>query len=1110
MNLLKKLFGNKTFWDIIVIFILSLVPLFWFKGNSIMVGHDNVYPLDPIVFLAGRLFTWIPFNFGQSQSSIMGTIPIHFFDFLPYALGLSLQLSQKITYVFWFFSMSISMYVLAKEVRSSRVFALTSVLFYTINFFLLNAWFIGERTKFSAYAAFPLILTVFIRLSKNKISVLQATVINIIILFFLNGGGLFGLPLFGGFFVGIGVFILFFISLHIKRKNYRIAFNIMKVTLLTFLGFIIINSYYIVPSLSQLSPQITEGLSKSGGTSGSVNWASEISANSSYLNILRFQGVSEWYDNAQHPYAKFFLTSPILITISFVWIFIICLALFIKKKKENEELVLYFFLVFLLGIFFAAGTHPPLGFLYVFLLEHVPGFFIFRSPYFKFAPAIFLPASILIAFTIDSVRGKLKPIIFICFAVLILTYHFPYFTGNFFNWTKGFSTRNEVPSYVYDFGKWAQSISSDDRMLLLPGVSETTQYDVYDWGYLSLQALPTLVTDRAVLENDNKLTVDERQLVVKLYHAIDDEDVVLIRKLTSVLGIKYFVLRDDFVYKSSFNPSKQSVDYQKSLTEMGYMQIKKIGRWIIYENLNKTLPKLFLSSSMAVMDDESPGLKDFYDFYDYSSSLVSAQVFAKFPFAYSSQFIVPRCLNCRYEIPPTIEIPDRRVLPDSPLYPLVLLSEAFKARHGSDRERIYDDLGFTLKRAGEIWGMTLNKKKIESALTENYLSVLKDLVFHFSKISNPKEKFESAEDVENYMAEESRFLRMIQGSRVLGGDQAGELEKIFSSIQNVREAVFPYLFHLDSSTNKLYQFSLYKDGDYNLYFKTSSLGSVVKEKGMVKFTVDSSNDFTPPAVEGPSGWTYLGNLELASGYHTVSSSLPDVPDLVLGYALDKTFPKSAQGETCFSPNIANFDYKRTYRMDLEFPSNSPNEYYLYIERMRNGESKLDLVYKLDNTLGTNIFKTFIFPSSIPSKVTIDICSKNLKLSDLDTEIKMTIKEIIRPELLVMSKQGNLINEALVSYEKINPVEYKVSVFVEKVPVILGFSERYDNLWELEKFDKNHIKINGFANGWIIDKPGTYDLKLNYRPQKMFYIGGFISVLSLIAVIACFVIIKNKR
>ena len=55
----------------ILLFSLALLPIRWFSGNEILLGYDNVYPLNPLVFLKDRIYSWTTTqNFGMDQSGI--------------------------------------------------------------------------------------------------------------------------------------------------------------------------------------------------------------------------------------------------------------------------------------------------------------------------------------------------------------------------------------------------------------------------------------------------------------------------------------------------------------------------------------------------------------------------------------------------------------------------------------------------------------------------------------------------------------------------------------------------------------------------------------------------------------------------------------------------------------------------------------------------------------------------------------------------------------------------------------------------------------------------------------------------------------------------------
>jgi len=131
-------------------------------------------------------------------------------------------------------------------------------------------------------------------------------------------------------------------------------------------------------------------------------------------------------------------------------------------------------------------------------------------------------------------------------------------------------------------------------------------------------------------------------------------------------------------------------------------------------------------------------------------------------------------------------------------------------------------------------------------------------------------------------------------------------------------------------------------------------------------------------------------------------------------------------------------------------------------------------------------------------------------------------------------QSDLIStdeEAEIKFEKINPTKYKVNLSTKTNKVTIIYREKYNRSWVLHnnslknflsqiipttKNDETlfvHSQILDYANGWTIDltnycslqknkcsKKGdiiTADFYIEYWPQKMFYLGRILSVISFI-------------
>ena len=1119
---MKSLF-KKIWIETAVIFFLSLTPLLWFKNNAVIVGHDNIFGLNPIIFLVGRLSTWINHGFGQAQDLIMGTIPIHLIDAAPYFLGFSLQTTEKLVYIFWFLAIGISIYILAYTLNPrSLTFRLLTVVLYQFNFFLLQGWWIGERTKFSAYVALPLLLAVFIKVRRGELNVVRGAIFNSLIFFVFNAGGLYGIPLYGGLFVVILGYILFFSFINFVEKKYEVVKRLLLLTLFSLIGFILVNSYYLFPAINKFGSEYKSEVLSSGGVAGITEWANEISANSSFINIFRLQGVSEWYDNTDHPYAKYFLSNPILIVVSFLWPSLIFFSILKGKEKEKVTDTTYFFFIFLLGVFFTAGTHPPSGFLYTFFLKIVPGFISFRSPYFKFAPAVFLSSSILISYAVDKASGKWKKIAFCSLLIIIFAYHFPYFTGNFFTWKKDFSTRVNVPDYVFQFGNWLNKEKKDDgRILVLPPNNPDFQYSTYNWGYLSFQEVTTLLSNKSVVINNDRLSNQEKVLLSTLYVAFTRNDLPKIFKLAKLLRIRYVLLQKDAAWKIYLHSSYISLDpsfYEKHLTKNNFSLLKKFGEWEIYEIDQDTLPSIFLTNGLNVLDGSYTDIPSYISFSQNSESFFvrgDENIVKKIKLAQEmlSNYYLPECVNCSNKNIPVIKFPKRAILPDSPFYPLILFKEKIAERKISGKSKIYHDLGISLKRASEINQMVFEHKELTKTVMDRFDAVLKNITSNLNSLPNYEDKVQTAKDINYYMSAERDFLFPAFGFYITGGDSATIFARALDSIAVVEKAIDPFLFKLDVVNNRLYKLSLDSSGVFEMILGREELNRILRENSNVRIEIDGviTRDIKIDSNILSNEWLSFGKIRMEKGVHFIKLSFPE-PNNIIGHFNKERVAFNIDSESsCFAAKINNFDNKNIYGVRVDYRNDFTDNLFLYIWEQTAKEKRLNSVNTLKSGITDGRFTRLLQANSDSRDVFLGLCARGLTLDTLNQKINARVTDYIQRPLIAFKPEQEKVNATQSVYaEKISPVKYKIRFTNTESNSALFFMEGFDKGWSMSEFQKNHFRADGYANAWMIDKLGTFDLVLEYNPQKIFYFGLFISVISVISCISYLFYVKFKK
>ena len=482
----------KKYWEILIIIFLGLTPLLWYKNpNSLALGHDMGFPINPIVFFQDRLFLWTDrIGFGWDQTLGSAATLIHGLEALVASLGFSIFDTQKIIFIFWFLLPGLAMYYFVSTIHKEKeqwFIRLSASLFYMFNHFLLQAWFIAERTKISLFIALPLLLGLTISILEKRISALKGFALMSLVFFLFNGGG--GLPLYGGLLLALFSSFLFFGFIKLRRNPRAQVKRLMGIAFGILASFILANFYWILPLFVNVLSSYSQSLSSIGGISGILAWSFEISKFASILNLTRLQGIPDWYDNPQHPFSDLFLNNPLLILVSFLIPTIVFSSLFlIKKVPQYKKYIVFFNILAVLGIIFTAGSHPPFGTIYNSLLTFVPGFAIFRTPFYKFAPTLWFAYSYLFAFSFYYLTQNLKHKSIFRFLVLpaILIYSFPFFTGSFFNWRTPFSTMTSLPPHVLTFSDYANSnLSFNDRVLTFPHQNLDWNTSIYKWGYWS-------------------------------------------------------------------------------------------------------------------------------------------------------------------------------------------------------------------------------------------------------------------------------------------------------------------------------------------------------------------------------------------------------------------------------------------------------------------------------------------------------------------------------------------------------------------------------------------------------------------------------------------------
>ena len=109
------------------------------------------------------------------------------------------------------------------------------------------------------------------------------------------------------------------------------------------------------------------------------------------------------------------------------------------------------------------------------------------------------------------------------------------------------------------------------------------------------------------------------------------------------------------------------------------------------------------------------------------------------------------------------------------------------------------------------------------------------------------------------------------------------------------------------------------------------------------------------------------------------------------------------------------------------------------------------------------------------------------------------------------KQGKLNDPPKINFTRVNPTKYIINI-TSNFPFCLVFSQSYHPNWvayiQNEKV-KFHFVVNGFANGYFVDKTGKFSIVLEFIPQRLEILFIFIAMSSIVFLLIKLLLGKKK-
>lgn len=1063
-----------------ILLVLSLLPFWWLRNGELILGHDAGTPISPSEHFVDRLEVWTyRYQGGSDQTFALPGFFIHGFEFLLDQLPVSVSVQQRIEFSIYFLLIGLSMYVAAQSIfpKIEHKYALAAAIIYEFNHFILQAWFIAERTKFSTYIALPLLAALLFKTFRKELHPIKSGLISAVLISVLNGGGF--LPLYGSIIL---VLIIVSLSFLLFSKAFKSTFTTILTYIAAFgIAYMLLNAYWLIPYYFYIRTSFSLVVGEAGGMSGVINWVHSISENTSMINLLRFQGIPEWYANLEHPYANFYRSNPLLVIGSFTPFFIISYIVY-KLKRTTSKTVLILLLVLLLSLVFMAGSHKPFGDFYLTLIKYVPGFIAFRTPYYKFAPAFYFAFSLIFAFAL-SVQIKKKQIAsYVLFLVLslYLAYQFPFFTVNFFQYTPNRTTKVTVPSYVEDYAAYiAKNPDKLIRTALFPGLNTNDFSSQYDWGYWSLAPLHSLLDRHQYLTPQSGSTLGS-QLIEDFYIALHtgDERWPTIAKF---LGIDSILITSDFSpFSIQNNDSRKSVEALASNKHLSL--IREFGKWKLFKlDLNREISHNYIEVQGSGLIQGLSSL--LYDALGVNQSTAITQTSVE-GVNHVGTILPSKCRDCQlrreqkyFANPNIIFLPGSKVdfigqilgktytqpsVPANSLQKLYIIN-ALISRKQPEHLRL------------SIWSEYVEElQKYRAEIDGDLEQLPKSHQILQDKLSNVQLQVSMLKDISEFVntaPEADLYLRSIF--------EIDLLEKYI--LQSA---------HISTDRNQYKLTAVVRDpGEYQVYVFNESINAFSSGR-LATVLVGSTELSSLPASN--SAWTRVGNSQLSVGEQRITISDDST-------YIQVTNPQQAEiggKKTCQTLHSQTF-LPGLYTIDFSLLADT-TDLDASVHILKKMQPAPILPYwGLTINLVQGVNKKLVIPFDIEETQYADIslCAHKLKSPAILSISSFSISRLTTPSLVLFKKgQEPITTESTLL---INRNSNTANTYSATTPIvgIINTLHPFNTNWQVRNQSFQSLSINDSTQGIVIP-PGSSIVEEEYNGASYTSPGRAISVLSL--------------
>jgi len=1035
------------------------------------------------------------------------------------------------------------------ETKTINIISILGSVFYSFSPLLSFTVWWNPTSSFVLIAGFPLLLY-FYFLGLNRYKYLYAIIGGFLSLFFSVGFA--SVPVFLG---GVLVFFIFFITclFLMKFKNKRFLFKYTSL----FIGLILLVNLFwglsFVNSLFTSNPSSASTLSSSGKSSA-VYTINAIARQMSTVNSLQNLPSHDLFSSnlyIGYNYSIAFL--------SYIYIAVILLGIYYVFFKKTSFLKIYLGLsfVFIFALYLQNVNFGILGIkLFSFLIEHVPGWVMFRNFFNKFTIPFVLIYAIFLSFNLyiisQNVSKKYFKYLMIALFLVTLLQSYPFLSGQIgkvyhykpvSKLDKFRTTDVTIPSYFFEMTKYLKEQNSNSRVLSFP-------MSYASWSLLEDQVdndiyigLSPITVFTGLDDFNGKFGFDRaeqsipgitRDFQIALYSGDKEK----FKKILNLLDMEYIVINKT-IYKDEYRDvfkrfawgldDFQTLDnINKTLDDKEFKVIRTFGpnESLVLVQYMGNVGQVYASSNLIEL--KNADVQDIWDlpFYSKTSAIVDELALESKQIPKTLIDIKVVKANRKYE---SLQLkywnrgwvlPSKVRNPKTLMYKLMRLKEDFEIKNETEISFKIDKL---------LWN---SSKRLEEYNLYGGEGLLKDYDANYNEIislfnSNYDENNEDVKDMLNKV-----LLYTVKAKNIYS--------KVPYVVSSYNKFISSYDLHIsysceysfcfdfpDLDSNVDYSVLLTRNGkildkkDYNYTYyigdkKISSLPEYINKNSInsynLKFNFDNLLD--------ENNWIHSGVIETRKGNNLIVNAI----NSYVGGSIIKMQPIKID-------SIQGYNFK--YDIDVKGGNIGV---FVFAEVKNNGKIKYENIYTksidtekgyigisnsvyIEPTLNGAVYYVGLYVNSSNATYSINELSFQ-KVDDLNILLVNKTNKDNRVSIVPTIKKSNIeeytynlnnlkTNGFLLVFKESFDKGWKVSSLVDSNKLQRFF--KYYFTKESVVSESKHIVVNGYANAWVVNNYNDNQVLIEFVPRYLFYIGSIVSMLSVFIALIYFIyyFIKHK-